>query len=435
MRSRALHCRDDGQWLHLEMFRNLLLRPPSQAQPPHRPPTLISLSPVVTALNERVFAALRDIFPEMSLFQTIVALPHLRPTMAATRQAAFSKSGFKKVANGYSLFDVSDDKSINFASLATFPTDADLTLAYGEAYEENDMLWSLLNVNIRCLVDTPTVASIAAPVSDAESPEHVGEDDKMNDTELPEVNATGPRAEVAAVAQATVVDLGIGDELDRALHAVQDVCGLRKIVDNLAKIDDLPELEDPAQLEQCRKDIAKLIKMTPESVTSLLKDLKASFGPSSGPPTIVGMGSTSSLLDVTASDLLPLVAIRERHQTEHARKGVRNYQPPHWHAQTQLASDSAALAPATDDIQKKDKSKSEPTERRLLAQHLQAVMCSADARKATTGLNRKAITERPEGAPQEDAKLTGNAANAALAAKDRADDGESDVVTLQAAFV
>ncbi|KAJ7229866.1 hypothetical protein GGX14DRAFT_553370 [Mycena pura] len=399
--------------------------------------------------NERVFAALRDIFPEMSLFQTIVALPHLRATMAAARQAAFSQSGFKKVANGYSLFDVSDDKSINFASLATFPTDADLTLAYGEAYEENDMLWSLLNVNIRCLVDAPTVASIAAPVSDAESPEHVGEDDEMNDTELPEVNATGPTAEVAAVAQATVVDLGIGDELDRALHAVQDVCGLRKseegevdavayaaaslVVDNLAKIDDLPELEDPAQLEQCRKDIAKLIKMTPESVTSLLKDLKASFGPSSGPPTIVGTGSTSSLLDVTASDLLPLVAIRERHQTEHARKGVRNYQPPHWHAQTQLASDSAALAPATDDIQKKDKSKSEPTERRLLAQRLQAVMRSADARKATTGLNRKAITERPEGAPQEDAKSTGNAANAALAAKDRADDtkvAEADITHL-----
>ncbi|KAJ7206825.1 hypothetical protein GGX14DRAFT_567902 [Mycena pura] len=382
--------------------------------------------------NERVFAALRDIFPEMSLFQTIVALPHLRATMAAARQAAFSKSGFKKVANGYSLFDVSDDKSINFASLATFPTNADLTSAYGEAHEENDMLWSLLNINIRCLIDAPMVASVAAPVSDDESPEHVGEDVP----ELAEVNPTGPTTQVTAAAQASVVDLGIGDELERALHAVQDVCGLRKseegevdavayaaaslVVDNLAKIDDLPELEDPAQLEQCRKDIAKIIKMTPDSIASLLKDLKASFGPSSGPPTIVaGTGSTSSLLDVTASDLLPLVAMRERHQTEHARKGVRNYQPPH--AQ-RLASDSAASIPAADDIQKKEKSKSEPTERRLLAQRLQAVMRSADARKATTGLNRKAITERPEGAQQEDAKATGNAANAALAAKERADD-------------
>ncbi|KAJ7465359.1 hypothetical protein B0H11DRAFT_2240169 [Mycena galericulata] len=368
--------------------------------------------------NERVFSALRDLFPEMSLFQAIIALPHLRATMAAVKQAAFSKSSFKKVANGYSLLDVSDDKSINFTNLATFPTDSDFTLAYGEAYEENDMLWSLLNVNVRCLHDAPAVACVPAPVSADESPEYIEDEDSMpsRSAELP----------AGAVSQALVADLGIGDDLDSALRAVQDVCGLRRheeeevdavayaaaslVVDNLAKIDDLPELEDAQYLDQCRKDIARMIKMTPDAIASLLKDLKSSFGPLSGPPSVNdGVDTTSSLLDVTASDLLPLITIRERHQTEHALKGVRNYQP-------RQKSDSTALPTGTE-----KKSKSEPTERRLLAQRLQAVMRSADARKATTGLNRKAITERPEAESQE-SRLAGNAANAALAGQGRADD-------------
>ncbi|KAJ7785273.1 hypothetical protein DFH07DRAFT_726712, partial [Mycena maculata] len=186
--------------------------------------------------NEHVFAALRELFPEMSLFQAIIALPHLRATMASIKQAAFSKSSFKKVANGYSLFNIADDKSINFAQLAQFPSDSDLTEAYGEAFEENDMLWSLLNVNVRCLSDAPVMASVAAPVSLEESPEHEEDTDNVVDT---------------AVA-ATVVDLSMGDKLDRALHAVQDVAGLRRseedevdavayaaaslVVDNLAKM-------------------------------------------------------------------------------------------------------------------------------------------------------------------------------------------------------
>ncbi|KAJ7194136.1 hypothetical protein GGX14DRAFT_586955 [Mycena pura] len=365
--------------------------------------------------NERIFSALRDIFPEMSLFQTIVALPHLRATMAAAKQAAFSKASFKK--------------------LAMFPSDAELTTAYAEALEENNMLWSLLNVNNRCLVDAPAASVDAgpAPISDEERPEHV-EDEENNDS-------AHPTRTLVAVdpPKARVVDLGVGDELDKALAAVQDVPGLRKgeedevdacayaaaslVVDNLAKIDNLPELEDSAQVEQCRRDIAKIITLTPDSVALLLKDLKASFGPSSGPATAAAelpSISASSLLDVTSSDLLPLVHIRERHQTEHSRTGVRNYHPPR--------------RPATEGVPSvTTNSKSVPTERRLLAERLEAIMRSANIRKATTGLNRKAITERPEG-EQQDGKPTGNAANAVLAAQGHADDIFREMVPFAKAF-
>src|ERR1700761_4871774 len=64
--------------------------------------------------NERVFAALRDVFPEMSLVQAILALPHIRATMSAARHALFSKASFKKVANGYTFAEVSDDTQINY---------------------------------------------------------------------------------------------------------------------------------------------------------------------------------------------------------------------------------------------------------------------------------------------------------------------------------
>ncbi|KAJ7764021.1 hypothetical protein DFH07DRAFT_770672 [Mycena maculata] len=224
--------------------------------------------------------------------------------------------------------------------------------------------------------------------------------------------------------EALIVDLSIKDELEEALAAVQEVIGLQRaeeeevdlcayaaaalVVDNLSRIDTLPALEDPAQLEICRKDIALMIKMTPQTIESLLTGLKSSFGgpsqrsldsPALQPPVIS---------DITASELQPLVVLREMHQTEHAYKGVRSYKPGLVH-DSQSVQDSNGIA----------SKKKQPSEKQLIARRIQSVIRNANARKATTGLNRKARTEQPE---LEDTatKSTGNAANAAAAAEVRA---------------
>ncbi|KAJ7318539.1 hypothetical protein DFH08DRAFT_819813 [Mycena albidolilacea] len=291
-----------------------------------------------TVGNEHIFAALRDHFPDMTLAQVMFAVPHLRATMQAAKAALFSKASLKDSARGYSFFDTSDDTSINFANLVTFPTDQELTALYGEAIEENHLLWSLLN-----------------PV-----PSH--------------------RSDPAATEDA-IVDLAMEDELQHALTAVQAVVGLRRgeeeevdacayaaaalVIDNLARIDDLPELEDPEQLEQSRKDIARIIKMTPETVEALPMGLKTSFGGSSAFTVAMASQSSpsSSISNVTTTELEPLVSIQEQNQTEHARKGVQSYKAGCKRAGPQ---DKAAV-----DAGKKKNA--EPTPVQVLARRIQAV--------------------------------------------------------------
>ncbi|KAJ7204641.1 hypothetical protein GGX14DRAFT_569210 [Mycena pura] len=360
--------------------------------------------------NERIFAALRDLFPDMSLAQAIFAIPNLRTTMTAAKQALYSKASFKKTANGYSFHSAAEDQTINLARLATFPTDAELSTLYGDAIEENDMLWSLLNVNIHALATAPTASMVAAPVDVSDRPEvHLTEEDM-------------------STFDAAIVDLHIRDELEQALAAVQDVAALRKneeeeidlcayaaaalVVDNLTRIDNLPALEDTTQFELCRKDIAQMIKMTPELVESLLTGLKSSFG---GPATRPFDGHSlapPTILDVTSSELQPLVRIREQNETEHARKGVRSFKPGAVHPVLEPEPTSSL------DLSKKKKS-TEPTEAQLIARRIQTVIRNANARKATTGLNRRVRTEQSE-AEAGGMKPAGNAANAAAAAEVRA---------------
>ncbi|KAJ7211696.1 hypothetical protein GGX14DRAFT_308640, partial [Mycena pura] len=95
----------------------------------HLPTSTIPLLPWKheSMANERVFAALRSVFPEMSLVQAVLALPNIRATMSRAKQALFSKASYKKVANGYTFSDASEDSTINFENLAIFPTDIEFT--------------------------------------------------------------------------------------------------------------------------------------------------------------------------------------------------------------------------------------------------------------------------------------------------------------------
>ncbi|KAJ7189874.1 hypothetical protein GGX14DRAFT_580306 [Mycena pura] len=370
--------------------------------------------------NERIFSALRGIFPEMSLVQALLAVPNIRATMSKAQQALFSKASYKKVANGYSFSDDAEDSAINFGNLAKFPTDLELTSIYGEAIEENDMLWSILNVQLPTLTTVPAPEAFVALVDTSDN-----EDDHLAEGDL-KLTATN----------AAIADLGIQDELQEALAAVQNVAGLLKgeeeeidacayaaaalVVDGLSKIDDLPTHEDPALLEQSRADVARIIKLTPQGVESLIAGLQTSFGgTSSNSYNIPIPSSPSALLDITSSDLAPLVQIREHHQTEHSRTGVRNYKPNKpGSTQPNDSEDSAGTLRLRLTMQ--EKKSPEPSDKQLLARRIQTVIRNTEARKVMTGLNRKARTEQSENAALGENIPSGNAANAAASAQVRA---------------
>ncbi|KAJ7055055.1 hypothetical protein C8F01DRAFT_1234841 [Mycena amicta] len=354
--------------------------------------------------NEHAFAAIRAVFPDFSLVQVLTLLPNLRATMTRAKQALFSKGSFKRTRDGYTLCDLEEDAQVNYAELAKFPSDAELTDIFGEAIEENHTLWTLLHVDVRTLAELSTPSNIPAELARA---------DDDND------------------APAAVLELGIGDELTAALSAVQQVTGLSKaeeaevdacayaaaglVVDSLAKIDDLPEIVDPDNLAQCRRDIARIIQMTPDAISAFLESLKASFG--TGPSALPDSfnphpGATASFADITSSELHSLVEIRHHHQTEHALKGVRTYKPGQ-------NSESNPIPTDTSPVKRKTK---EPTESQLLAQRIQAITRNADKSKTSAGLGRKARTEE-----HNDPKPAGNSANAAMAAQGRA----SDVIKLR----
>ncbi|KAJ7191853.1 hypothetical protein GGX14DRAFT_596768 [Mycena pura] len=358
--------------------------------------------------NEHIFAGLRDILEDFSLVQAINALPRLRATMTHAKQALFAKASFKKVRDGYSLCDLEEDKVINFVDEGEI---------YGEVIEENHTLWALLHLDTWTLESMSTPTIIPTPVDAGESSDHLTEDDLT-------VNAAKEDSSEAAVLQ-----LGIGDELDAALAAVQHVSGLRKeeeaevdacayaaaalVVDNLAKLDDLPELLDPEGLKQCRKDIACVIKLTPDSILNLLNSLKASFG---APAPVSDRNTTSVLADVTISDLKPFVDLRECHQTDRARKGVKTYKP---NAKLTSTTGSESIDAIVADSSTKPKN-SVPSERQQLARRVQAIMRTADKRKGTAGLARKARTQQSEAV--EEPAPAGNSANAAVAAQGRANE-------------
>ncbi|KAJ7446900.1 hypothetical protein B0H11DRAFT_2248676 [Mycena galericulata] len=357
--------------------------------------------------NERIFSALRELFPDMSLAQVMFALPRIRVTMSAAKRALFSKGGLKESARGYCFSDTADDDAIDLVRLATFPTDDELTGLYGEAIEENHTLWSLLNVNLYNLTNTPTIEVAAAPADKLTDPDHLAEDE-----------VTGE--------DAAIVDLCIRDELQEALAAVQDVVGLLRseeneidacayaaaalVVDSLALIDNLPQLDDPAHLELCRQDMARMLKAAPETVGTLLSGLQASFGGSSRALDVVPP-PPPPFADITQSELQPLVEIRQLNQTEDARKGVRSFKG------------GAGTIPLPETASTASKKPAEPTQKQILARRIQAIIRDANVRKATTGLNRKARTEQPEDgmvATHTEKTTAGNAANAAAAAEVRA---------------
>jgi hypothetical protein len=109
------------------------------------------------------------------------------------------------------------------------------------------------------------------------------------------------------------------------------------------------------------------------------------------------------MMDVTSTDLQPLVAIRRAHQTIQAERGVRNYKPPDFDKSLKHQN-----------VKSKEPAK-ELSDEQKLARQINSILLRAEDRGPSTGLNRN---KRWGGTGA--ATAAGNAANAELAAKGRA---------------
>lgn len=125
--------------------------------------------------------------------------------------------------------------------------------------------------------------------------------------------------------------------------------------------------------------------------------------------TPVNDTETPSLCNITSTDLVPLVEIRRRNQTEQAKKGVRTYKP------------TTVRKPRKDNP---GESSEELSDREKLAQKINAIRRQAQERAFSTGRNR---TGRWQDTGNEKAAgiQNGNSANAEVVAKGRASDVSS----------
>ncbi|KAJ7310132.1 hypothetical protein DFH08DRAFT_974489 [Mycena albidolilacea] len=108
--------------------------------------------------------------------------------------------------------------------------------------------------------------------------------------------------------------------------------------------------------------------------------------------------ASQPLVDVSSSDLAPLVQLRREHQTQEERMGVQTYKNHKTGVEKSL------------------------TDRQILAQKMQGIVHRDQERRSSTGLNRTMRWTGTAGIAPPAAAKTGNAANAELAAGGRAKD-------------
>ncbi|KAF9018986.1 hypothetical protein BDZ89DRAFT_1116955 [Hymenopellis radicata] len=314
--------------------------------------------------DERLFAAMREIAPDFTLMQAIVMMPHLRATMRASSIARFAKAGFKMVANGYQFDDLLPDTR--------------MTEMYAVAMEENSALWALVNVHIPTSLRCSRHTYEPFPLDLSPEGNFLSEDDIVTEPEAAILDLSireELQAAIDAIAETTDLTSAESEERDACLYAAASL-----LIENLAYIDNLPEIEDPAQLE-----------------LGASKD--------DGDAAVIPV----SLTDVTATELDPLVQIRQLHQTEKARTGVRNYKAP---------NTTKSTAKESRNVEKPLSPEQE------LSRRVQMIVRQAQERGSSTGLNRqnrwKEGKEDGKDGKETAVPSNGNAANAAAAAEVRA---------------
>ncbi|PBK63611.1 hypothetical protein ARMSODRAFT_894015 [Armillaria solidipes] len=336
--------------------------------------------------NERTFSGMRGLIPDFSVVQAIIMAPKLRLMIRAN---------FKKTANGYQHTFMLDGE-LDYELLKCFPSDIDFTEAYRLALEENETLWTLLGLHPSIIEGAPAPSLESLPVSSDPLP-----DVEIDDQEPPsnETILEGLQNAIDSINSATNLTLAEENELE-ALTFAAVALSVEKLARMYVTIASLGSSTDTA--EQIKADVQRAIAVNPQLVSAVLQNLLDNT-------TLETEGPPCSVIEVTPSELEPLISIRQSHQTVQAMKGVRTYKPPM--AQQQR--------PKT----KPDDTPKEISKEQELAQRINSIIHRAQDWGSSTGLNRKMRwTGESSNAP---AANSGNTANAEVAAKGRASEVSS----------
>ncbi|KAJ7165277.1 hypothetical protein C8R46DRAFT_1277431 [Mycena filopes] len=352
---------------------------------------------IATEPNEHAFSGFRDVSEDFTLQEAILIVPKLRAKMQAAVLTVLKSTDFKKQASGYShTYFTKDD--IDFGLLSQYPTDLELSAAYEIAAEENNCLWSLLGIHPMDIANAPNPGRsfITQPAPDPDFKDlYLNEDDEIVEEE---------ERSAAEELQKVVDSLKHVSNISRAGDEELDACVMASValaMEELAKIDDLPET-DPERFAEIQAEIAHAMSTQPTAFVALLQGIAASAHTNSTASDQTLPPISRPLVDVSSSDLAPLVALRREHQTREERMGVRTYKG----SGTYKNPKTGVEKPLTD--------------RQILAQKMQGIICKDQERGSSSGLNR---TVRWTGTGSSvEASKAGDAANAELAARGRARD-------------
>ncbi|KAJ7610674.1 hypothetical protein DFH06DRAFT_1016464, partial [Mycena polygramma] len=308
--------------------------------------------------NEHTFAAMRDVSKDFTFQEAVLMVPKLRVKMQASVRTRPDAASYKKQASGYChTYFTSED--IDFALLGQYPTDVELTTAYKIAAEENDALWTLLGIDPKQIHSAPDPNIIPQPTPDpAFEHLYLDEDDLVAHTDITEQTAAEE---------------------------------VQQIIDNLQSTVGLSRAEDE-QLDAC---VMASVALSMDQLARMYVMHTSAGSTTESPPC------SRPLVDVSASDLEPFIALRREHQTKEARMGVRTYK-----------ASGTYTNPKTGVVK-------ELTERQRLAQAMGAIVKRDQQQSSSTTLNRRARwTKETTAFPLLPAK-TGNVANAEVTAASR----------------
>ncbi|KAI0669608.1 hypothetical protein C8Q78DRAFT_977184 [Trametes maxima] len=298
-------------------------------------------------------------------------------------------------ANGYA-HTYFDSEDANLASLAVFPSDAEIDVATQEAWEEASNLWDLLGVNPPDLLPKAPGASTC------------------NNTKLPSVSswfASGedPLSLSESAQLQQLIDAGNNapictDTTEKRMESLT-CAAIALTLNDICEV--YATYEGPSESERAaaaQEDLDTVLHAFNAITLPALPFLPAE------PLRPFDRPIFSSSLD---ADLFGLARIRKKHETERARKGVCTRQDTQLEVQVNDAT-KPALPSAEKVAPKKE------TVRQKLIREMQDVLRAEQNRGVGTGLERDARWRSYVKLGAGTEKTTGNSANAELAAGARA---------------
>ncbi|KAJ7229028.1 hypothetical protein GGX14DRAFT_616418, partial [Mycena pura] len=365
--------------------------------------------------NEHCFAAMRDVNPDFTFQEALLLVPKLRARMQKAVRQIPDYGEYQKVASGYCHTYFTSD-GVDYTNLNRYPTDVELSEAYKIASEENECLWTLLGIHPSQLQHSPAAVTPPHPDPDPQLHELYLNHSDILDTGSESAPEPSPAAELQHFIDNLQSSMGLNRADDQQLDAyamaavalsLDDLKKMRvinyihipaKVVAKSVFSENMPD-SDPTQYQEIQREIMTALAAQPAAFIAVLQGLADTAAQAEADNR---RQTAHTIVDVSASDLSSLVALRRNNQTREAQMGVRTYKPSGTYTNPQTGE----IKPLTD--------------RQRLAQAMNGIIKNDQERGTSTGLNRSVRWKTPAD-PSQPPK-TGNAANAAAMAGKRAAD-------------